>query len=100
MPTKTHTKCSTGVPCNHQIQKPLGEEKYTSGKIEATAHLQVSPPHTHGRLRDVVDHDELEVERPDAVVLGDGEGTQGTVERLKRGPCGFTRCLSKFNSFL
>ena len=48
-----------------------------------STHLEVPPPHTHGCFWDAVSHDKLKVEWPDAVVLGDGQRTQGTVKCLQ-----------------
>jgi len=43
-------------------------------------HLEVPPIHPHCSLWEVVHPNELKVERPDAVVLGEGEGPEGTVK--------------------
>ena len=46
------------------------------------SHLEVAPVDPDGRLWDWMHAYKLEVKRPDAVMLGDGERSQRTVERL------------------
>ena len=43
-------------------------------------YLEVPSIHPDGSFRKVIHPNELEIEWPDAVVLGEGEGSEGTVK--------------------